>query len=63
MAYYIDTFFESANYDEVINSILDDVFKYLKNDLQISYKYDYYENRYKEIVEGNKSIQEENEGL
>lgn len=45
MAYYIDTFFESANYDEVINSILDDVFKYLKNDLQISYKYDYYENR------------------
>lgn len=25
--------------------------------------YDYYENRYKEIVEGNKSIQEENEGL
>ena len=35
MAYYIDTFFESANYDEVINSILDDVFKYLKNDLQI----------------------------
>lgn len=72
MAYYIDTFFESANYDEVINSILDDVFKYLKNDLQISYKYDYYENRLlielflrsllrRDILNGKMFIDRENE--
>ena len=72
MAYYIDTFFESANYDEVINSILDDVFKYLKNDLQISYKYDYYENRLlielflrsllrRDILNGKMFVDRENE--
>lgn len=72
MAYYIDTFFESANYDEIINSILDDVFKYLKNDLQISYKYDYYENRLlielflrsllrRDILNGKMFIDRENE--
>lgn len=72
MAYYIDTFFESANYDEVINGILDDVFKYLKNDLQISYKYDYYENRLlielflrsllrRDILNGKMFVDRENE--
>ena len=72
MAYYIDTFFESTNYDEVINSILDDVFKYLKNDLQISYKYDYYENRLlielflrsllrRDILNGKMFVDRENE--
>ena len=72
MAYYIDTFFESANYDEVINSILDDVFKYLKNDLQISYKYDCYENRLlielflrsllrRDILNGKMFVDRENE--
>lgn len=33
------------------------------DDYGLDEDYDYYENRYKEIVEGNKSIQEENEGL
>ena len=72
MAYYIDTFFESTNYDEVINGILDDVFKYLKNDLQISYKYDYYENRLlielflrsllrRDILNGKMFVDRENE--
>lgn len=72
MAYYIDTFFESINYDEVINGILDDVFKYLKNDLQISYKYDYYENRLlielflrsllrRDILNGKMFVDRENE--
>lgn len=72
MAYYIDTFFESANYDEIINSILDDIFKYLKNDLQISYKYDYYENRllielflrsllHRDILNGKMFVDRENE--
>ena len=72
MAYYIDTFFESTNYYEVINGILDDVFKYLKNDLQISYKYDYYENRLlielflrsllrRDILNGKMFVDRENE--
>ena len=72
MAYYIDTFFELTNYDEVINGILDDVFKYLKNDLQISYKYDYYENRLlielflrsllrRDILNGKMFVDRENE--
>lgn len=42
--------------EELYNEFYDD-------DDGLDEDYDYYENRYKEIVEGNKSIQEENEGL
>ena len=45
MAYYMDAYFNSNEYDDLINTILDNVFEYLKNDLQVSYKYDYYDNR------------------
>lgn len=72
MAYYIDNFFESNDYNEVIDGILDDVFKYLKNDLQVSYKYDYYKNRLlielflrsllrRDILNGKMFVDRENE--
>lgn len=49
----------ASDFDDEAEELYNDFY----DDDGLDEDYDYYENRYKEIVEGNKSIQEENEGL
>lgn len=49
----------ASDFDDEAEELYNDFY----DDDGLDEDYDYYENRYKEIVEGNKSIQGENEGL
>ena len=49
----------ASDFDDEAEELYNDFY----DDDGLDEDYDYYENRYKEIVEGNKSIQEETEGL
>lgn len=46
----------ASDFDDEVEELYNDYYE----DDGLDEDYDYYENRYKEIVEGNKSIQEEN---
>lgn len=46
----------ASDFDDEVEELYNDYYE----DGGLDEDYDYYENRYKEIVEGNKSIQEEN---
>ncbi|WP_195986674.1 hypothetical protein [Clostridium sp. D53t1_180928_C8] len=49
----------ASDFDDEAEELYNDFY----DDDGLDEDYDYYENRYKEIVEGNKSIKEKNEGL